>query len=449
MGTFDNLTMLRFTTAHKTGGGIESYLDDLDNTLLAKHRLRIIRVRLEQHDEPWSPEELPVGKGTLVDVAYPEFPALSDFPAKSASLHLLRSFRRCLSKAIVGSRLMSIALAIPFVVKLLDRRNTNQESALLKDFEDRMNRLIESYDVDFVVLHTIGNDFASIVSSIVRSRHLPFVFVNHYSNELFRNYSVRRQLHGAAAIVGVTSFKLPHYIRRRFQNVADGIDTDFFRPGLASKNAKKNAEPILLYPARITPAKGQLDLVKILHRLRLNGLRADLFLAGRADFDEYRTKIENVAEKLEVLDAIHFLGELTRAELLLWYSKASLLVFPTYHAEGLPRILLESQAMGVPAVAYKSGGTPAAITNGCTGYLIKRGDTRGFYRAAKKILSHPDLYHQMSSKCIDNAQKHYSLEALASRHETVYSIVYQAKTTAFRGKNMFRKNADTVHEDGE
>ena len=56
------------------------------------------------------------------------------------------------------------------------------------------------------------------------------------------------------------------------------------------------------------------------------------------------------------------------------YPVLDLLVLPSLYKEGLPNVLLESLAMGVPVVASNIAGVPEAVKDGETGGLVEAGD---------------------------------------------------------------------------
>jgi glycosyltransferase involved in cell wall biosynthesis len=67
---------------------------------------------------------------------------------------------------------------------------------------------------------------------------------------------------------------------------------------------------------------------------------------------------------------------------------ADVLILPS-KTEGLPGVVLEAAAAGVPSVASRVGGTEEAIIDGETGYLIAAGDVDGFAQALGVIAGDP------------------------------------------------------------
>ena len=76
--------------------------------------------------------------------------------------------------------------------------------------------------------------------------------------------------------------------------------------------------------------------------------------------------------------------------------------------------------METPVVAYAIGGTPEAIVDGVTGYLVRAGDVDGLTRKLAHLLADPDERQRMGRAGRQSAETHYSLAAVAGRHESFY-----------------------------
>jgi len=85
-----------------------------------------------------------------------------------------------------------------------------------------------------------------------------------------------------------------------------------------------------------------------------------------------------------------FLGPMDHAALPPYFAAADMLLFPSLRQEGLPTVVLEAMSAGLPVVAMRAGGTPAAVADGSTGLLVPLGDVRGFTEAARVLARNPD-----------------------------------------------------------
>jgi L-malate glycosyltransferase len=145
------------------------------------------------------------------------------------------------------------------------------------------------------------------------------------------------------------------------------IDLDEFAGSpdrsLASRLAaqKEAGGTDLLFVGKVSPHKGQHDLVKALAAYRrLYDPRARLHLVGGAISEEYRVAVERFADALGLLDAVNLAGSVTHEELIAYYGAADAFVCLSNH-EGFCVPLLEAMYHRVPIVAYTNTAVPETV----------------------------------------------------------------------------------------
>jgi glycosyltransferase involved in cell wall biosynthesis len=148
-----------------------------------------------------------------------------------------------------------------------------------------------------------------------------------------------------------------------------------------------------------------------------------LVLAGRVDNESYVRDLMNVAEQEGVAESLELIGPLDALGLREWYRRAAVLAFPTTHHEGLPRILLESQAMQVPPVAYAIGGVREGLVDGVSGYAVGVGDLPALVARVHELLANRDRRRTMAEAGRQFVLRSFTLDGLAARHEQLYASV--------------------------
>ncbi len=281
----------------------------------------------------------------------------------------------------------------------------------------KIRELLRQHKVDLIVLHSFGGADAAEIINEARAAGIPVALQLHYANERYLHFSIRKQVLQADAASGVSDVRLPRYLRGNFTNLLTGLDTDFFQRKNCLPVQKPFSGPSVFLPARIVATKGHDDLVTALVMLRDRGLKVNAIFAGRADDPQYEARLKQRIASLGLAAQCHFTKLLGQEELRNWYGACDVMAFPTYHHEGLPRVLLEAQALKVPVVAYDSGGTRAGFLDGQTGYLIKPGDLKSFVEAVYKLLSNPVHHAQIAEAGRKFVEDRFSLPALAKRHE--------------------------------
>lgn len=103
-----------------------------------------------------------------------------------------------------------------------------------------------------------------------------------------------------------------------------------------------------------------------------------------------------------------------------------LLVLPS-RFEGLPMVLLEGMALGVPVVSSAVGGAAEVIRDGRSGVLVPPVDVDALARALTAVLDDPDLAGRLGAQARQEIAAGYSMEAYADRLLAVYAEAAQAK----------------------
>ena len=117
---------------------------------------------------------------------------------------------------------------------------------------------------------------------------------------------------------------------------------------------------------RLSPEKGQAGLLRAFAKVRSSHPELELRLVG--DGPE-RSALEALSEELGVSGAVTFAGRLPEEETLAEIARSDLLVLPSF-MEGLPIVLMEAMAVGVPVIASRVAGIPELVEDGATGLLF-------------------------------------------------------------------------------
>jgi glycosyltransferase involved in cell wall biosynthesis len=390
---------------------MESYLEDLNRSLLERSAATIVQLQLTSDPRRVGEESIALGRGRFVRVSLfvsqaAHEAAIRGDPAPGPGRRL-NAWR----DRVLASTWVHPWLTRPLVRgRRVPRRIGEPDGlpALLQSLHQRM-------PADLVCLHSAGGADAGEVLAFGRATGVPVGYVHHFANERLASPAMIGQLQDLPAIGGVCAAGLPGYLRSRFHVVADGVDTGFFTAPETAPDAM--GDPILFLPARLTPAKGQAEVVRIAGALLRQGLPTRVVLAGRADSPGFAQELTRLAAAEGLGDRVVLPGPLDAAGLRAAYARAAVVVFPTRHHEGLPRVLLEAQAMGVPAVVHRIGGTAEGVVEGRTGFVLPPGDFAGLVTAVARLLRDPALRQACSVAGRQLARAKFSLEALAGRHE--------------------------------
>jgi len=172
-----------------------------------------------------------------------------------------------------------------------------------------------------------------------------------------------------------------------------------------------NDEYHILTVARIIAKKGLPTVLRAVRRLCDSGCRIRHTLIGDGD---QRAKILALIRELGLEKTTRWLGTQPHETVLDCYRKADLFVLgcevaPDGDRDGIPNVLLESMAMGVPVVATTVSAIPELVEDGRTGLLVPPGDPEKLAAAMVRMLTDTSLRQQVIEngrnrviQCFDN-----------------------------------------------
>jgi glycosyltransferase involved in cell wall biosynthesis len=108
--------------------------------------------------------------------------------------------------------------------------------------------------------------------------------------------------------------------------------------------------PVLLFIARLIPAKGLADVIHACAVLRDRGIAFKLICVGDGPA---RADAEDQVERLGIKERVRFLGQVPESQTAEFYASSTLLVFPTYHGEGFPMTIFYAAAVGLPVITTR------------------------------------------------------------------------------------------------
>lgn len=156
------------------------------------------------------------------------------------------------------------------------------------------------------------------------------------------------------------------------QVIPNGVDTTLFRPS----TAVTHDQPIrLLFVGRFQAQKNLSWLLRQLAGQSLPYLKLTLVGDG-----PLRDALQAETAALGLSDRVEWLGWQSRAQLAALYPRYDVLVNPSLY-EGMPNVVLEAMACGLPVLASRVPGNDALVRDGENGFLFPLGDEQAFARA--------------------------------------------------------------------
>jgi glycosyltransferase involved in cell wall biosynthesis len=177
-------------------------------------------------------------------------------------------------------------------------------------------------------------------------------------------------------------------------------------------------EPLMVTGGRLHFFKGQNQAVDAFGRVAAAHPTARLVILG--DKGVFRDSLEARAAGLGLADRVSFPGFLDRAAYHDVLAASSAFLNLSTYLDPFPTVNLEAMALGVPVVGTRLGGTPEAIVDGKTGFLVNPFDVEDVAARALAILSDDALRRSLGRQGRERVSQLYTVEQMAARYEAIY-----------------------------
>src|SRR6476469_197219 len=205
----------------------------------------------------------------------------------------------------------------------------------------------------------------------------------------------------------------------RVRVVPLGADPAFFRPGIDTREVRSRygleGGRWLLSVARLARHKGIDTALQALARLRTR--YRDLRYAVVGTGEEHEA-LEAEARELGVADRVRFLTDVPDLDLPALYNCAEIYLgvsrLMEQRVEGFGISLAEASACGVPVIAGRSGGIPAAVRDGETGLLVDAERAEAVVEAIGRLLDDAALRARLGAAGRQAVESHYNWDRVTT-----------------------------------
>ena len=249
--------------------------------------------------------------------------------------------------------------------------------------------------------------FASSATRVATYVHrligLPYSFTAH-AKDIFHDEvnpeSLRAKMRDARFVVTVSEFNRG-YLRGLLnggpgdvRKLYNGIDPDAFTPSPAVRR-----EPgLILSVGRLVEKKGFEDLIHACAWLREGRVEFRCEIIGTG---ERREALKTLIAELELEQHVKLVGPRPQDEVLAAYRRATVFALPCIvgrdgNRDGLPTVLIEAMAAGLPVISTNLVGVPEIVEHGVDGLLVEPGDSAALAACLARLLQDAALRERLS-----------------------------------------------------
>lgn len=279
-------------------------------------------------------------------------------------------------------------------------------------------RVIEADGVDHVHCHFASHP--ALAGHVIHElTSTPYSFTAHGS-DIHRDRHMLRQKVASAAFVVAISDDNGRVVQQECGPVTNvrvlrcGIDTSFFTPPAV----RPPATPLqIVCVGTLHEVKGQAHLLEACGLLARSGIDLRCHLVGEG---RDRPVLEARAAALGIGPFVTFHGSLVRADVRTLLRSSHLLVAPSVASrdgrrEGIPVVLMEAMACGLPVVASRLSGIPELVHDEVDGILVTPRDVEGLATALKRLGEDAALRGKMGRAGRRWVERHHDVDTQAAR----------------------------------
>ena len=194
-----------------------------------------------------------------------------------------------------------------------------------------------------------------------------------------------------------------------------GVDLEKFK----ATPLPDDENPIVLMPTRLVHGKGISVFVEAARMLKSKDINARFQIAGGITRHNPEAITGDEMNDMSADGAVEWLGRVEGMPDLL--ATATLVVYPSYYGEGIPRVLLEAAAAGRPIITTDNPGCKEAVENGLNGLLVPIKDSRMTAEAIETALSDRTKLETMATESRKLAEDQFDVKAVVAQTVKVYA----------------------------
>jgi len=197
--------------------------------------------------------------------------------------------------------------------------------------------------------------------------------------------------------------------------IPNGVDTDYYKSIIKQKTNTLN----LIFVGRLHNEKNIPFLFRVLKKLVVDNNRSvNLHIVGDGPLSK---ELHNMARDLKINDYIVWHGWCDKLFLKELYNSSHVLANPSFN-EGMPNVVLEALASGLPCVVSDVMGNNEVVIDGYNGFLFDLDNSEQCVEQIESIIDDKNLYMQLSKNARNFVENKYSWENTAKEYiDLLYS----------------------------
>ena len=196
-----------------------------------------------------------------------------------------------------------------------------------------------------------------------------------------------------------------------------GVDLNDFK--YVPESEKDNGKIKCVFTGRMVEDKGVLVIFEAARILREKySDKIEFWLCGDLDKNPNALKKEQIESECDGT-YVKWLGFQKNIKDIL--SQCHIMIFPSFYMEGLPKSVIDAEAVGLPVITTDWVGCRDTVIDGENGYLIPIKDANALAEKIIILVDNSELRQRMGNAAREYAEKYFSIENVVNKHLELYN----------------------------
>lgn len=197
---------------------------------------------------------------------------------------------------------------------------------------------------------------------------------------------------------------------QRIRVIPNGVDYKRFEP----RRHERGEEVVFCSIGRLTLQKRMDLIIRAIGKLRDRGANCRLNIVGQGPLKE---ELQALIDELQLAGAVELCGVFEDVREILNASDVFVL---SSDWEGMPNVVLEAMASGLPVVATAVDGSTELVATDQTGLLVPAGDIDALATSMQRLAESAEMREQFGKAGRQRTETEYSMERMVERYEELY-----------------------------
>ncbi len=209
----------------------------------------------------------------------------------------------------------------------------------------------------------------------------------------------------------------------KFSLIYHGVNLKDFQPVFNASQGSNAEWPTILSVGRLVEKKGFQDLLQALLLVKRKGEHFRCMIYGDGPLSQ---QLQEWIKEHEMAGEVRLHGDRTQQELISEFQNATLFLLTPFQTEdgdrdGIPNVLLEAMAVGLPVITTAVSGIPELVENNRTGLLYQPHDVEGISSGIVDLLHDAEKRSQLSRAALKKVRVQFDITQSANRLKDLFA----------------------------